>query len=237
MRLALPILMLLAACGPKVAVQVAGNPAVALPDLAVAVVAQDRACQPLADALVEALWAAKVPVNPRATTRVEVAVCGDDLQFDVEQHVHADAPGSVERRTQATARAHGLVIVSEGSVLQAHLIGIGRHQTAHSAERTGPIGAIGRTARLSAIQDAAQDLSEQLSPSPVTVDRRVWPNAPEASHRGLTTQAVWAEQRGDMGVALSFASQAYDRRPNDRGARYVADLERRGRYFGTSPLD
>lgn len=228
MRPLLPILIaMLGACGPKVAVQVAANPAVALSDAAVSVVARDRSCQPLADALVDALWDANVPVDPRAGVRVEVAVCGDDLKYDVEQTVSADAPERVVRSTRATARAHGLLVVTNQGELQAHLMGIGRHQAARSGEGRGPLAAVGRSARQHAILDAAEDLSEQLSPSPISIDRRVWPNAPEASHRGLTTLAVLAEQRGDLAEAKTFATQAYDRRPTSRAARYLTDLERR----------
>ncbi len=238
MRAILPILVFLSvACGPKVDVQVAANPAVALPDDAVSVVARDRACQPLADALVENLWEAGVAVDPHAGLRVEVALCGDDLQFDVEQKVNAEAPQAIERRTHATARAHGLIVVSDHGDVRAHIIGVGRHQSARNSDGRGSLGPIGRSARSLAIRDAAEDLSEQLSPHATSVARRVWPNAPEESHRGLFTRAVWAEQRGDLGEALLFALEAYDVRPSSRNARYLADLERRESWWARAAFD
>ena len=237
-RVFLPILpLLLAACGPKVDVQVAANPAVTLPDDAVSVVARDRSCQPLADALVESLWEANVTVDPHAALRVEVALCGDDLQFDVEQTVSAQAPQRVERRTHATARAHGLIVVSDHGEVRAHLIGVGRHQSARNSDGRRPLATFGRSARAQAIHDAAEDLSEQLSPHATRVARRVWPHAPEASHRGLTTRAVWAEQRGDLGEALLYALEAYEQRPSPRNARYLADLERRESWWARAAAD
>ncbi len=228
---------LLAACAPKVDVQVAANPAVSLPDDAVSVVARDRSCQPLADALVESLWEAGVAVDPRAGLRVEVALCGDDLQFDVQQTVSADAPDAVVRNTHATARAHGLIVVSDHGDVRAHLIGVGRHQSARSSDGGSPLSSFGRSARTHAIHDAAEDLSEQLSPHATSVARRVWPNAPQESHRGLTTRAVWAEQRGDLGEALLFALEAYEQRPSPRNARYLADLERRESWWARAAAD
>ena len=237
MRAFLPILTVLtAACGPKVDVQVAANPAVALPDDAVSVVARDRSCQPLADALVEELWEAGVAVDPRAGLRVEVALCGADLQFDVEQSVSADAPDAVVRRTHATARAHGLIVVSDHGEVRAHLIGVGRHQSARNSDERG-LGTIGRSAKGLAVHDAAEDLSEQLSPHATSVARRVWPNAPETSHKGLFTRAVWAEQRGDLGEALLYALEAYEVRPTARNARYLADLERRESWWARAMMD
>jgi len=238
MRVFLPFLVAsLAACGPKVDVEVAANPAVALPDDAVSVVARDRSCQPLADALVEELWEAGVAVDPRAGLRVEVALCGSDLQFDVEQSVSSDAPDAIVRRTRATARAHGLIVVSDHGDVRAHLIGVGRHQSARSSEGDRGLGTIGRSAKGLAIHDAAEDLSEQLSPHATSVARRVWPNAPETSHKGLFTRAVWAEQRGDLGEALLYALEAYEVRPTARNARYLADLERRESWWARAAFD
>jgi hypothetical protein len=186
---------------------------------------------------VENLWEAGVAVDPRAGLRVEVALCGDDLQFDVEQTVSAAAPEAIEKRTQATARAHGLIVVSDHGDVRAHLIGVGRHQSARNSDGGGGLGPIGRSARTLAIQDAAEDLSEQLSPHATSVARRVWPNAPESSHRGLFTRAVWAEQRGDLGEALLFALEAYEVRPSGRNARYLADLERRESWWARAAFD
>ena len=70
-----------------------------------------------------------------------------------------------------------------------------------------------------------------------SVVRRVWPNAPETSHKGLFTRAVWAEQRGDLGEALLYALEAYEVRPSQRNARYLADLERRESWWARATLD
>ena len=216
------LLLLAAACAPtRVAVPVQSHNTVALEHPTVAVVAPSRTCQATADALVDALWEAGMRVDPEADRRVEVIVCGDDLRLGVEE-VQDD--GETARRTVARARAHALVVVRGQQGPMAHLLGTGRHE----ARREGQGMAVWqRDAATQARRDAATDLVQQLSPDTVTVARKVWPNAPHGSARELTTMAVRAEQRGDLGEALLFALAAHDQRPTPRTAGYLVDLRRR----------
>ena len=221
---------LASACAPRVAVPVAARPAVELArgneapvegPLEVAVVAHERRCQPMADALAEELWSmSTLRVDPTAPTRLEVALCGDDLQAGIAEQGSA---GEVERRTEVYARSHALLVVRDDRSVRAHLIGTGRSQT--SGERG--LAGLGRSARRLARQDVAHDLAMQLSPGPTTKVRRVYPRAASTSARGLTTLAVRAEQAGDLTEALAWAVAAHEEKPTARSAEYLADLRRR----------
>jgi hypothetical protein len=221
MRLFVLALSALAACGPRLAVPVEGHGAVSLQSAAVAVVSRSVPCQRTASDLVDALWEAGLEVDPHAPVRLEVVVCGADLEVGVEEVAGAE---QIDRRTVARARAHALVAVGTPNGVQAHLLGTGRHQ----AHRDGRGLAVWqRDATRHARRDAATDLVQQLSPTPLSVDRRVYPNAPHGSARELTTLAVLAEQRGDLDEALVWATAAHDQRPTPRTARYQVDLRRR----------
>jgi hypothetical protein len=215
------------ACTPKVAVPVAANPSVHLPMGSVAVIAADRACQPVADALVARLWASGAVVDPRADLRLDVELCGEDMQVGVEQQVAVDDPTKVERRTRLLARAHALLVIRQQNTVQAHVIGTGRFSSEAAWDGGGALPARSRHARSEAAADVALDLSQQLLPMPMAVERRVWPKAPEASPRGLTTRAVLAEQRGDLPSAITWAERAHLERPSPRAAAYLVDLQRR----------
>jgi len=216
------------ACAPKVTVPVAPRPAVDLQAGAaevvpVAVVARDRRCQPVADALAEALWASpSLRVDPGAGARLEVALCGDDLQLSVDQE-GAGEVADVRSSTAVLARAHALLVVRDGEAVKAHLIGTGRSSA--SGDRGLP--GLGRSARKLARHDVARDLAQQLSPGPTLVARRVYPRAPSTSARGLTTLAVRAEQAGDLAEALGWAVAAHEEKPTPRTAGYLYDLKRR----------
>lgn len=215
------LVLLAAACAPRVAVRVEGHHAVDIAQPTVAVATVDRSCQPAADALVDALWSHGLQVDPSADLRLAVLACGDDLQLGVEE---IRVASGTDRRTAALARAHAILVVSDGSGLRAHLLGSGRHE----AHRDGqPMLGWQKQSVNEARRHAANDLVEQLAPGDLTVDRKVWPRAPEGSARELTTLAVRAEQRGDLQEALLWALAAHDQRPTWRTARYLTDLRRR----------
>ena len=221
------ILTALVACAPKVQVPIAAHPAVDLPAASVAVVAADRACQPIADALVDRLWSAGFEVDPRSRSRAEVALCGDDAQVAVEQSARADDPGEVHRRTAVIARAHALVVIRVDGAVRAHVVGTGRHRAASPWDARKPIGSLSRAGRREAREQVATDVAEQLTPNNSLVGRRVWPRAPEGSAKGLATRAILAEQRGDLATAVDYARAAYMERPSARAAAYLAEVRRR----------
>lgn len=213
-----------AACVPTVALEVPPSPAVALRSDALSVVARERECQPHADALATELarsgW---VTVDPTAPLRLQVFGCGQDERWTVEA---TDGPDGARRRASVEARAHAVVLVQDQGRVVAHLIGAGRGDGAQDRDAGRP-PRLGRTSRQRAIEDLARDLSRQISPLPSLVSRRVWPNAPDDTSRGLTTRAVAAEREGDLLTALRLAEAAFAEDPNPRTSGYLASLRRR----------
>lgn len=221
------LLALVSGCAHRtVRVDVAPTPAVSLPASRVAVVAQDRACRPVADALIAALRErAAFEVDPRADLRLLVFGCGLDVGYVLREEVDATGPRSESiRKLDLTGRGRAVLAVTEGQETLAHLVGSGRdgHQ--------GGWGAVApfqtRNALLRSLTEAvAADLATQLSPLPQQLARRVYPNATPGSARGLHTLAVRAELRGDLDAATRFAREAAARRPSDRARAYLASLE------------
>lgn len=215
---------LAAGCAPTVALEVPASPAVALRSDALSVVARERDCQAPADALASELarsgW---ITVDPAAPLRLELFGCGQDEAWTVETE---DGPDGPRRRARVASRAHAVVVVSDRGRVVAHLIGTGRDDGATDWNPRGSAG-VGKASRRRAIDELALDLSRQVSPLPTLVARRVWPNAPAETSRGLTTRAVEAEREGDLQTALRLAEAAFASDPNPRTSGYVASLKRR----------
>ncbi len=211
---------------PTVQLEVPAAPAVHLQADAVAVVAHDRACQPAADALTRGLADSGVlHVDHRAEVRLELIACGDDESFTVEQQGSQDSP--TRRRTDVAARAHAVVAVTAHGQTAAHLIGAGRHHLTTSWTEPNRMARVRNTAQRQAFADLADDLVQQLSPVPMLVERRVYPNASNGSARELHTLAVRAEQGGDVELAWLLAQAAHLENPTPRTASYLDALHRR----------
>lgn len=211
-----------------VRLEVAPAPAVSLAASTVAVVAQDRECRPIADAIIDELGSkASIEVDPRAETRLLVFGCGLDIGWTLRQEV--DATGDRTRSIQKsdlTGRGHAVVAITTAEGTLAHLIG---------SSRDGVVGSWGvsdmfrsrRAMRQSLTDGLADDLVDQLNPLPQQLARRVYPNAGEGSARALHNLAVLAEQRGDLTEAVRMARAALEERPTQRSAKYLRELERR----------
>lgn len=219
-----------------VRLEVAPAPAVSLPSSTVAVVAQDRECRPIADAIIDELGSkASIAVDPRAQTRLLVFGCGLDIGWTLRQEVDAtgDRTRSIDR-SDLTGRGHAVVAITTPEGTLAHLVG---------SSRDGVFGAWGvsdmfrsqRTMRRSLVDGLALDLVDQLNPLPQQLARRVYPNAVEGSPRELHNLAVLAEQRGDLPEAVRLARAALDERPTERSARYLRELERRAGPLRPAP--
>lgn len=215
----------LAGCRATVRLEVPPSPAVALTDDTVAVVARDRACQSAADALaLELPRSSYLVVDPRASVRVELLGCGDDLSWTMEQEQGPEGP---RERARVEARAHAVVQVSDNGRILAHLIAAGRDEGGSTWQQRTSFLSLRRQARHRVHADLARDVVRQLNPLPTLVARRVYPNAPPGTARELTTLAVRAEQDGDLERALDLAEAAWLRDPNTRTASYVEELRRR----------
>ena len=237
----LPALLALcvAGCAPRtVKLEVAPSPAVALEVRTVAVVAQDRECKPIADAIIAQLdRRASITVDPRSDVRLQVFGCGLDIGWTLREEVDATgARTQTIRRADLTGRGHAVLAVRTPEGTLAHLVG---------GSRDGKVGAWGvddmfrtrRAMRQSLTVGVAGDLVDQLSPIPQQLARRIYPRANHGSARDLHTQAVLAEQRGDLESAMRLARAALEQRPTERTAAYVRALERRVASPSTNATD
>ena len=211
-----------------VRLEVAPAPAVSLAASTVAVVAQDRECRPIADAIIDQLGRkASIAVDPRVQTRLLVFGCGLDIGWTLRQEVDAtgDRTESIQK-SDLTGRGHAVLAVTTEHGTLAHLVG---------SSRDGQVGSWGvsdmfrsRRAMYGELTEGvARDLVDQLNPLPQQLARRVYPNAGEGTARELHNMAVRAEQRGDLPEAVRLARAAMAERPTERGAHYLRELERR----------
>jgi len=223
------LFFLLPACGPKVQVQVPATPAVALDVSSAAVVARDRECRPIADAMIAGLKnSAHIAVDPRAQIKLMVSDCAVDIGWTVHQEVDGSA-SSERQRADIQGRGHALLSVETpygtvaqviGSAREGHL-GSWRSRGLHDMLRTRS------TVQRRLTHSVASDLVQQLNNQPHQISRRVYPNADDGTAKQLTSLAVLAEQRGDLSEAIALAEQAHDAEPTERTASYLASLQRR----------
>jgi hypothetical protein len=219
----------LAACGPKVHVEVPATPAVTLGVSSVAVVARDRECRPVADAMLADLKSdARIDVDPRAQIKLMVSDCAIDIGWTVHQEVDGSA-SSERERADIQGRGHALLSVDTpygtvaqviGSAREGHL-GSWRNRGLNDMLRTRS------TVQRRLTHSVARDLVQQLNHQPQEIARRIYPNAHHGTSKQLTHLAVLAEQRGDLSEAISWAEQAHNTNPNERTAEYLAALQQR----------
>lgn len=223
------LLALTTGCAHRtVRVDVPPAPAVSLATSRVAVVAQDRECRPVADALIDALHErASFEVDPRSDVRLLVFGCGLDVGYVLREEVDATGERAESiRKVDLTGRGRAVLAVTAAGDTMAHLVG---------SSRDGQLGGWGkrhvfrtrRTLERSLSDAVAADLASQLNPLPQQLARRIYPHAAPGSARELHTRAVQAEQRGDLDAATRLARAAAALRPTDRAEAYVASLERR----------
>jgi hypothetical protein len=232
--IALAAVAALSGCAHKVRVEVPAAPAVALrwEGPKIAVVAQDRDCRDVADALVAELNAVDgLEVDPRAEVQLRVQRCGRSRSVHIDIRVEGDQD---RRRVLMEGRAHALVAVYDEGQPQAHLIGSARH---FDNSAWGDIDVLGRRRSMDRALTAilARDLATQVSPKPRVTERRVHPRAPEGTARRFYHDAVLAELSGDLIEAHRLAMKAWQERPTDRTAAYLHELETRLQRSGSSP--
>lgn len=222
--LLLALLLAASACAPRVRVQVPAAPAVAVDLSAVAVLTEDRACQPVADGLIDALRRGEAArVDPRAAVRVVVHTCGDAMHRTVDVDLHGEHE---RRRLTVEGHGHAVATVLGGGAPSSTLVAAA-HAARESGWGEGRVPALSRSVRRSVASGLADDLAAQLSPLPQMAARRLHPGAATDSHRGLAHRAVLAELGGDLVEAHRLAALAHARRPTPRAAAYMAELEAR----------
>lgn len=216
--------------------QVQPRPSYTLPSLEVAVVAGDKSCKRVADALVDALAARPgVVVRPDAPQRLEVRNCDERLDTTVEMEQnylglqYADQVVQEQRRYSMRGFAEGELWVGE----RVKLLG--------SAERSlrGPWVTDGDldipralALREGLRRDLAMDLADQVAPLPETIRRTIYRDPEPGTARELHNEAVDAERAGDLDRALALAKQAYAAEPSQARMRYIEALEAHAESVG-----
>ena len=226
MRRTLAILLVTLApgCAKTVQVELPALPAVSLDSSRVAVVAVERDCREVADALVEQLNGLEFDVDPGASVRLEVSSCDSALQpVQVDVQIEEDVD---RRRLSVEGRAHAVVAVNVEGEAQAWLIGASS-QIARSNWNEADAAGLSRTVSRELVDGVAADLAEQVRPIPRLVDRRVYTRAPEGTARALTNRAVDAELRGELREAHRLAELAWQENPSPRSRAYLLELEQR----------
>lgn len=218
-----------AGCAHTVQVELPPAPAVALQTEVVSVVAVDRTCRDVANALVEHLAITPgITVDPQAPVQLHVYACEAWLgvpEVDLRQEVDEGGNTRESREVSLDGRSHAVVDVVAKDQVAAHLIGVGRHQVVANAAG-GETLPVRRRVERALIEAVALDLTEQVRPAPRIASRRVYPNAAADSHQGLMTQAVRAELDGDVARAHELALLAHETQPTSRSEAYIAELQR-----------
>jgi hypothetical protein len=221
----------LTACGPKVHVKVPATPAVALGVSAVAVVARDRECRPVADAMLADLRSdARIDIDPRAQIKLMVSDCAIDIGWTVHQEVDGNGSAAIEReRADIQGRGHALLSVDTPYGTVAQVIGSARegHLGSWKSRGLNDMLRTRSTVQRRLTHSVATDLVQQLNAQPQEIARRIYPHANQGTAKQLTHLAVLAEQRGDLSEAISWAKQAHVTHPNERTAEYLAALQQR----------
>jgi hypothetical protein len=205
----------LSGCAGRVPVRVPAAPSVHIPGTAVAIVAVDRECRDVADALADALGSIEgMTVRPGSPNQIKVHLCRTSW-----------VPNADEQALEGRAVAVGVLSTDEGVV--ARLLGSSR--AVDPFERTRRDGSFQPSKRVGVLlqKDVALDLAEQVAPVSTVVRRRVYDNPGDNSARHFHNLAVAAEREGRLGDALWWAQLAWERRPTPRSARYVSELTRR----------
>lgn len=216
--------------GHRVHVELPAAPAVELAADAVAIVAADRECRDVANALVDELArVGALTVDPTAPTRLYVYGCTQAVAAPVvDVRLEDDASGrrSESREILVDGRAQAAVdVVRQGDVV-ARLVGAGRH-TASGDLASSP--GIERAMARNLPERVAVDLVDQIRPVPRLAVRRVYPNAAEGTAADLLDRAVAAELAGDLPAARDLALAALRERPTARAEAYLRELERLAR--------
>ena len=226
--------VLFAACTHRVEVQVPATPSVQLEGTAVRVVAAERGCQSVANAVTDVLRRrSNLTVDPRASLRVDVFGCGESWQLDLQAQVSEDG---VRRRMALSGRAYAAAVVSRDGVLEGRLIGSSRSDAADPWLATPQsFRGLRRRARVGLPDRVAVDLVAQLDPLPRPATRRVFAHARAGTRRELHNLAVAAERYGDLETALFLAAAVHDERPTPRSASYLYELARRRLLLADRP--
>lgn len=215
-------------------------PAYPRPTTRVAVVAMERACRPLANALLKELDSRPgVEVSPEAEQRIFVKKCDDRVMIAVD--VDVTYPGIdygsevyfERRRYVLHGWARGEMEVQAPSVEPLSFsVEVERDmRSSWVSSRDLDIPASPEMqSRLS--QDLAVRLSDKLAPLPETIRRTVFPDPEPGTARQLHNEAVAAERAGNLDDALAHAKAAYGADPSPAAMDYIERLQEHAESIG-----
>ncbi len=206
----------------------------------VAIVAMDKDCRPLADALVKALGARPgVDVRPDAEQKIFVAKCDDLVTTTVD--VEGNYPGldygnSVyfeRRRYTLHGWARGEMSVQGPGVEPMRFSSSSERDLRGSWVSGGDLDIPANPelhTRLTA--DVADGLADKLVPLPETIRRTVYADPEPGTARQLHNDAVAAERAGNLDNAMALAKAAYAADPSPAAMDYLELLEQHAESIG-----
>lgn len=227
------VLFWLTGCVHQVSWQETHAPSYPLPTTRVAVVAMDKDCRPLADALVEALGARPgVDVRPDAEQKIFVARCDQLVTTAVD--IEGNYPGlNYSTDVYFERRRYTLHGWARGE-MEVQTPGVDPMRFSADTERDLRGGWVTGTdidipantslaSRLS--EDVAGLLADKLVPLPETIRRTVYPDPEPGTARQLHNDAVAAERAGNLDEARRLAQAAYAADPSPAAMDYLELVE------------
>ena len=210
-----------------------------LPETAVAVIAVDRACKPVADELVDALGSRPgIEVRPDATQRIIVQNCDDQVTtaLDIESNYPGLSYGPTvyqeRRRYTLNGWAHGEIVVQgAGDPLKftSEVERSVRGPWVNSGDLDVPATA---TLRQRVSGELADALADHIAPLPETIERIIYPDPEPGTSRKLHNDAVAAERAGNLDDALQLARQAYAADPSPGGMDFLEAVQEHASQVG-----
>ena len=231
--------LLLLACAPKTSWQVQPAAQVDVPLAAVAVVAEDRACGDVSDALIEALEARPgVRVEPNGATRLVVTGCEElvktTVEVDLDQAVSLGQGAAAEKRRVIVDGSSEVTVQVHHGTAAPVALSASAHRVLTTPWSESNVSMPPRAAAVprQLDRDLALDIADQVSPLPETLRRRIYRDPEPGTARALHNAAVDAEKTGDFETALSLAEEAWAADPNPRAAQYLQDLQAHAEQVG-----
>lgn len=227
-------LLILPGCLQRVSWEIQPAPVVPLPSLTLAVIAEERGCKDMADAMVEALSARPgVSVSPSGAVELRVSDCTAGVQQRREstyRGVDSASGGLPTAPPQETVRLFGVASArvqvrspqAEPLLLTPE---VSREvEVVTVSEAPLPMGVQGRLED-GLTREVGLYVADALAPLPETLRRTLYPDPEPGTARQLHNLAVEAEQGGDLEEALRLARAAYAADPSRQSLQYLGELE------------
>ncbi len=231
-------------CAHRVAWQIQPAPGLALPSLKLAVIAEDRGCKEVADALVATLRARPgVDVDPAAPVQLRVGGCDYEVLSTLDMAI-TEMATTASGMSQALEHRRYLIdgwATASMTIVSADLpphkveVGAERHDlTPWSLDAKLPV-----SGRLDGplSRDLAWGLADTIAPLPETLRRRLYADPEPGTARALHNRAVEAEREGKLDLALQLAREAYAADPSAAALSLIEELQAHASRVGYALAD